>query len=208
MIRKPALAVIIVLLTAAAPAHAITINLVTNGDFTDGYNGLATSGFNGWTLGGTGNDLVNVTSVAIPSILPGNAAGFGSTNGNDNTITQTLSTVAGTNYSLAFNLTNMDSGGGPSDFSALLNGAPVFAITNAVAFPPTLVTENFIASGASTTLTFAGANAPSFYYLQNVSFGTPDSVAATPLPAALPLFGTALAGLGSAGWMKRRRKLA
>jgi hypothetical protein len=40
--------------------------------------------------------------------------------------------------------------------------------------------------------------------------GTVDlvSLSYVPLPAALPLFGTALAGLGGAGWIKRRRKFS
>ena len=31
---------------------------------------------------------------------------------------------------------------------------------------------------------------------------------ATPVPAALPLFGTALAGLGGVGWFRRRGKVS
>jgi hypothetical protein len=37
---------------------------------------------------------------------------------------------------------------------------------------------------------------------------TVTTVSATPLPAALPLFGTALAGLGGAGWIRRRGKVS
>jgi hypothetical protein len=43
----------------------------------------------------------------------------------------------------------------------------------------------------------------SFYYAWAVH---PGDIAAVPLPAALPLFGSALAGLGLIGW--RRRRLA
>jgi hypothetical protein len=43
--------------------------------------------------------------------------------------------------------------------------------------------------------------------ITQVSGGSPGSgVAPVPLPAALPLFGSAIAGLGGFNWLRRRRK--
>src|SRR3954469_3684111 len=67
-------------------------------------------------------------------------------------------------------------------------GGPLFVAVN-VAHIPNLTYADFGAeSGTVTILSIDGI--------------------ATPLPAALPLLGTALAGLGGAGWLKKRRKVS
>ena len=59
-------------------------------------------------------------------------------------------------------------------------------------------------AGDLLTLTFAKTAAQSFGSLTGVSLSF-DFVATTPIPAALPLFVSALVGLG---WFARRRKEA
>jgi len=67
-----------------------------------------------------------------------------------------------------------------------------FIVTDYAALPANTVSEAIVTYNAAT-----GYN-PVFY-------GTANSVSSVPLPAALPLFGVALAGLGGLG-LRRRRK--
>jgi hypothetical protein len=63
---------------------------------------------------------------------------------------------------------------------------------------------SFMVTGSgSDTLTFFETDGPGFMALDDVSL-----TAATPLPAALPLFATGLGGLGLLGWRRKRKAQA
>ena len=92
-----------------------------------------------------------------------------------------------------------------SDFDSCTNGAagggfPCFSTSGQAAanFKPNLVTLTFggysIAPGADFLITFSSFNN--------------GVVAATPLPAALPLFATGLGALGLLGWRRKRKAQA
>lgn len=103
---------------------------------------------------------------------------------------------------------------GPTSFTATAyNGLNQVVGTQTVgaSYTPSVLT--FDISGISAiTLTFAGGSdayedgrSVAWYEVSDVRYG----VSAVPLPAALPLLGGALAGLGAFGqWRKRRRNLA
>jgi hypothetical protein len=80
--------------------------------------------------------------------------------------------------------------------------------------------KRIFAAAIFALLTFAAPAhaAPVYLYDLSLNFGDGYTnpgvgefscgVAATPLPAALPLFGTALVGLGGVGWFRRRGKVS
>ena len=96
-------------------------------------------------------------------------------------------------------------GGEPVTIVGLLNGAVVDSFTT-----PSL---DSLARGAFTTFNFDWSN------INEVTFSTNNlenllltdvtvDAAATPLPAALPLFATGLGGLGLLGWRRKRKAQA
>jgi hypothetical protein len=108
-----------------------------------------------------------------------------------------------------------------TDSNLSLNGNPVgapFNVQNAFPYNGTTV-QVFIPNTPPLNFIVLGVNSnylppnPTFAnFLLNGSHATGGTVRvnseilATPLPAALPLFGTAIAGLGGAGWWKRRKE--
>ena len=73
-----------------------------------------------------------------------------------------------------------------------------------------IVQMTFLATASSVTLQFTNLvnsqDGGLDLGLDNVS--VTDAVAATPLPAALPLFATGLGALGVLGWRRKRKKAA
>ncbi len=64
-----------------------------------------------------------------------------------------------------------------------------------------------IVFGVLYTSNFAAGNISAFYDNYHVVIDTPD-VAATPLPAALPLFASGLGAMGFIGWRRKRKATA
>jgi len=104
-------------------------------------------------------------------------------------LSQVLTTTAGTAYTLSFWLAN-DSAAPTNFFRALINGAVVFTTTS----PPFPITgayqqifANFVAAGGSTTLEFQYRHDQDFWRLDDVSVGVPEGGA--PLWLAIPILG-------------------
>src|SRR5208282_171934 len=150
-------------------------NLVANGNF-------ATGSFTDWTLGGNDSNASS-PQIFIDTNAEGSstyAAGLGSL-GADGTLSQSIATTAAQTYTLSFWLQNEASG--DNDFTAMWDGQPVLAFTNATAFGYTEYTFTVTALGSTSTLGFSAANGPSQWNLDNISLTAGSSTAAPAAPA-------------------------
>jgi hypothetical protein len=169
-------------------------NLVANCSFSTG-------DLTNWnvTNAAAGTDLYVSTSGSF-SYNGDNAAAFGATASEYDTISQSLSTTSGADYILTFWLMdyNGDGLGSNTDFQALWNGT---SLLDQYTTDPNPVQYTFAITGTGTdTLLFEGYNGPSWYYLSDISV-TASSPAATPEPSSFLLLGTGL--LGIAGMLRR-----
>ena len=116
-------------------------------------------------------------------------------------VSQTIATVTGQHYLVTFDL-------GSSSLYGLPSGIQVSAASTTHNYLSTLLgpinweSESFafVATGASTTLSFLGSAGNAAIGLDNVAI---TEVAATPIPGSILLFGSALLGLGFAGYRRR-----
>ena len=149
--------------TVSETVSALTapVNLVTNGSFE-------TDNFTGWTLGGNDGPSGNLLQMYINGQAESGsfAAALGSI-GPDGTLSQTLQTTAGQQYTFSFWLANNNSG--PDDFTAKWNGTPVLALTNAPVQGYTEYTFTVRATGSTSTLEFDARQDPSHWSLDNIS---------------------------------------
>jgi hypothetical protein len=193
------------LLAAALSAPACAAELVTNG-------GFESAGFTGWSH--TFNNLVGPISISDVH-SGGQAAVFGSGEGFPDTLSQTLATVAGQNYTLTFWIgSNIVLQNAPvnAHFEAQLDGV-WFAWTNASDFGYEIYTGNFVAASNATVLSFTGYNNTGHYLLDDVSVvgqrsdysvGGDLPGGGVPEPTSWALM---TLGVGMAGFCLRRRRL-
>lgn len=183
---------------ASAPAQAQ--NLVQN-------PGFETGDFSGWTktlATDGGSDLAVAGGVFVASGSYG--ARFGSTGAQDDSISQSIPTVAGDDYAVSFSLENL--GPRSNDFTASFGGAPLFSIRDSASSPYTQYSFTAAATGASTALTFAGRQVPSYFGLDDVRV-TDLGAAPVPESSTTVSFGLLLAlGLGGLARAAKRRRAA
>jgi hypothetical protein len=171
-----AVAAIGLALGTIAPAQAA--NIVTNGSFETGT-------FAGWTQSGN----TGFTGVQCPGGQPdGNCSAFFGPIGSIGSISQTLTTLANTQYEIDFSL--QTDGGVTSSFSGSFGGVTFVSQTN----PPAHGFQTFsfggLSTGTSTALVFSFRDDPGFILIDAISVSV-----AVPGPATLVLVGLGLVGL-------------
>ncbi len=190
---------------AAAPLAADTLapcdtgvvgNLVTNCGFEAG-------DFTGWTEGGNfeDNEVVSGAFYVYSGANSGSYYAVLGPVGADGTLSQTLSTTNGEDYTFSFYLASV--GDDPSNFSALWDGTPVLSLTD----PNTgtgFTEESFSVTGTgSDTIQFDFRDDPAYIALDDVV------VVATTSPVPEPgTVGMLIAGLGAVIVARRRRARA
>jgi hypothetical protein len=183
------------------PHPASSQNLVTN-------PGFETGDFSGWNFyTSQGSTVVSSHFAAHTGLYYANFGDFTYLPGN---ISQSLSTTPGQEYQLDFYLANIGEGvnAGPNQF-IVSEGTDVLAdLIDIPTQPYTDYTYEFVATGASTDLRFAGGDNPFALFLDDVSVVaiTSSSAVSTPEPGSIAmLVGCGIAG---AGFAARRRKRA
>ncbi|NTU43351.1 MAG: PEP-CTERM sorting domain-containing protein [Nitrospirales bacterium] len=163
-------------------------NMVTNG-------GFETGDFTGWTITpAASGSFLDVDSNWPHSGVYG--AFFGAYDYQDDSISQTISTVPGQSYTFDFWISNLEYGN--DHFQAFWDGASVLDLFDSPAFDYTYYSFIETASGPSTTIQFSSYDIVYYYDLDDVS------VNPVPEPSAFILFGTGMAGVGILG--RRFRK--
>ncbi len=179
---------------AQAPASAQ--NLVTN-------PGFETGDFTGWTTtpAASGSDF-HVFTLAHTGFY---AAGFGAAGGIDDSISQTLPTIAGEQYAISFFL-DANAGVG-NEFHAAFGSDTLLEINNTSnhTFPYTQYSFTDVATGPSTVLTFAKRTPLGFFYLDDISV-TDAGPAAVPEASSMVSLGLFLT-LGLSGLALSTRKV-
>ena len=165
--------------------------------------GFETGDFTGWSGTVVGDNLSGVDN--LDPFSGTYEAYLGTETGND-TLFQTLSTVAGTTYTVQFYLDNTSDAdaGNPNDFSATFGGTTGFTETNASAGAYVVETFTALATGPTTTLTFTFENVLGDFDLDAVSVVAEPTTSAVPEPGSLMLLGTGV--MGFLGATRRRLK--
>lgn len=185
---------LVVVLAILSFANVARANLVSNGGFEAG-------DFTDWTVieGGAGNFIV-VADYFSPHSGDYHAI-FAASQGQDDSIEQTLTTVPGQSYAVTFWLRGGDTLQFDNHFSASFGGTELLSLSDAAFFGYTEFTFNVTAAGASTPLTFSGRDTSGAYLLDDVS------VTVVPEPSTWVMAGLGMLTIGGFNWRRRRREL-
>ncbi len=177
-------------LSLSLPAVA-SPTLVTNGGFE--------GGLTGWTC--TGADLCTTGAYFVKS---GAAAVYGYDNSGFATLSQTITTTAGSIYDFSFwSATNVLTAGNVIRYQ--IDGGSIFTVANTLS--PAQTQTFFTATGAAATINFffetdSGTGIIGF---DDVVVSDTGRGSAVPEPTSIALIGAALLGLGASS-RKRKQK--
>ena len=184
--------------------------------------GFETGDFTSWSLSGN-TSFTSVAAAPAPgydgiSVVSGDSLGNYSAYlgpvGSTGTLSQTLQTVAGTTYTLSFDLAN--EGFSPNSFLAIVNGGTILNISNV---NPSVTNftlgsttyhildynqyqQSFVATSANTTLSFTYEQSPSYWVLDTVQLVGQAVPEPTTWAMMLVCFGAI--GLGLRGSLRRK----
>ncbi len=154
--------------------------------------GFETGDFAGFTLSGD-NSFSGVDCPGTPFAIQGNCQAFFGSEGSIGTLSQNLSTVAGTTYEIRFQL--QTDGESPSSFSAFFGSSLLISLIN----PSASFSQGFEffapATGSTTSLSFDFRDDPGFILLDAVSV-VPARPTSIPEPGTIALTGIGFAALG------------
>ena len=176
-------------LFCAAAWNANAVNIVADPGFEGSTDNIGGNPFSAsWTV----NDPSGFSGVGGDPLFAhsGTNYAFLGAVGVIGSLSQSLSTVAGTSYSLSFWLAN-DSSTTPNSFQVFFNGVSVFSIANSAVFGYTQFTiSGLLATSGATTLDFRYRHDADFFRLDDISVdavGVPESFSTMWL--AFPAFG-------------------
>jgi len=173
---------VLVALVLVAPCGAA--ELVQNG-------GFETGNFNFWTVTPASSGSLLVVNTADPHTGT-YAAAFGAVGTQDDTITQTLATVAGQSYTFSFWLAHPYNTTA-NDFHVFWDGGQVLSTNGAANFGYTQFSFNETAGAGPSVISFSGLENPAYFYLDDVSVTGPAP--SVPEPLSLLFLGTGLVGM-------------
>jgi hypothetical protein len=178
---------IILPLVALGCVHLASANLVQNGDFS-------TDDFTDWSVVDPDGDMLVDPGFSFPTPF---AAYFGDFT-DYGSISQNLSTMVGTTYTLSYLLEDtLNPDDGESFFVQIGSDTPNSLNVGSFSGVQTF-TYDFTATGTTTALTFSGIDYDFFYELGDVSVVP----LATPTPTPLLTLGFGLAALA----LRRRKR--
>lgn len=172
------------------PAHAQT-SLVAN-------PGFETGSFSSWTLTPAASGSNFYVSLNIPHT--GNYEATFSSSSQYDQFSQSITTTAGSFYDVSFWVRN--DGNNSNGFRAAFGSNTLVNLVNNAAFDYQQYTfTGLLATGSSTTLSFAGYDLPGYYRIDDVSV----SVSAAPELSTWALLGLGGAGLVGVAWRRCAR---